>query len=111
MAAWLTRVLFVCSQNRLRSPTAEAVFASFPGITVASAGLDRQVEKPVTDDLIDWADVIFVMQKSHLEQMWGRFRGSLEGKKVICLDIPDNYEYMEPDLVELLQKKVTPHLG
>ena len=75
MAAWLTRVLFVCSQNRLRSPDrGSRCSRPYPGIKVASAGLDRQVEKPVTDDLIDWADVIFVMQKSHQEQMWGRFR-------------------------------------
>ena len=61
----MKRVLFICSQNRLRSPTAEQVFSSWPGLEVASAGLNTGAETPVSAELIDWADLVFVMEKSH----------------------------------------------
>jgi len=35
----MTNLLFLCSRNRLRSPTAEPVFADRPGVETASAGL------------------------------------------------------------------------
>ena len=57
-------VLFICSQNRLRSPTAEQVFASHPGIETSSAGLNHDAENPVTPELVEWADLIFVMEKA-----------------------------------------------
>lgn len=104
------RVLFVCSQNRLRSPTAEQVFASYPGVEVASAGTNRNADHPLTAELVDWADLIFVMQKAHQEKLWSRFRAHLDGKRVICLQIGDVYEFMDPDLVTLLQKVVPPYL-
>lgn len=61
----MKRVLFICSQNRLLSPTAEQIFPDYPGIQVASAGLDHGANNPVTPELLEWADQIFVMEKSH----------------------------------------------
>jgi len=61
-------VLFVCSRNRLRSPTAEQVFADWPGIETASAGVDHDADNPLTPELLQWADVIFVMERVHLTQ-------------------------------------------
>jgi len=63
------RILFICSANRLRSPTAEAVFSNWPGIEVASAGLDNRAEEPVGPDILDWADLIFVMEKTHRSRL------------------------------------------
>lgn len=108
--SWMKNVLFVCSQNRLRSPTAEQVFAGEPGIAVASAGLNRAAEQPVTAELVAWADLIFVMEKAHQRRLTARFRASLNGQRVICLDIPDEYAFMAPELVQLLEAKVRPHL-
>jgi predicted protein tyrosine phosphatase len=51
-------VLFVCSRNQLRSPTAENVFSAWPGIEVASAGLDPAADVPVTPELLQWAELI-----------------------------------------------------
>lgn len=106
----MTRVLFVCSQNRLRSPTAEQVFSAYPQLDVASAGTNRDAENPLTPDLIAWADIVFVMEKTHRNKIREKFRAQLRDARLICLDIPDDYDYMDPDLVALLRRKVTPYL-
>lgn len=102
----MKNVLFICSQNRLRSPTAELVFARWHGIETGSAGLNHDAENPVTPELLQWADLIFVMERQHREKLQKRFRKALNGQKIICLDIPDDYSYMAPELVALLQHKV-----
>jgi len=101
-------VLFICSQNRLRSPTAEQVFANRPGFEVASAGLNSDAAVPASPELIDWADIIFVMETAHRNKLSKRFRPHLKAKRMICLDIPDEFEYMDPGLVRLLETKVGP---
>jgi predicted protein tyrosine phosphatase len=106
--ALMKRVLFICSQNRLRSPTAERVFSDRPGFEVASAGLNSEVETPVSPELLEWADVIFVMERSHRNKLSKKFRAHLKTKRVICLDIPDEFEYMDPALIALLEAKVGP---
>jgi predicted protein tyrosine phosphatase len=103
-------ILFLCSQNRLRSPTAEQVFADWPGVETASAGVLADADVPVSPELLEWADVIFVMEQAHRTRLSNRYRQWLNGKRVICLDIPDDYDFMSPVLVELLTKKVAPHL-
>ncbi|MDJ0675949.1 MAG: low molecular weight protein tyrosine phosphatase family protein [Calothrix sp. MO_167.B42] len=107
----MKRLLFICSRNRLRSPTAEAVFQDYEGLEVDSAGLDTSAEVTLDSESIEWADIIFVMEKSHKKKLDNKFQPWLKGKRVICLDIKDEYEYMEPALVELLKKKVLPLLG
>jgi predicted protein tyrosine phosphatase len=109
-AGTLKKLLFLCSQNRLRSPTAEQVFADYPGIAVASAGLNHDAEHPLTAELVEWADIIFVMEVAHRTKLSARFRASLNGQRVICLDIPDEYAFMAPDLVGLLEARVRRHL-
>lgn len=106
----MKNVLFVCSQNRLRSPTAETVFASHPGIEVDSAGTNNDADNPLTPELVRWADLIFVMEKVHRTKLQKRFRADLKSARVICLDIPDNYDFMNETLVRLLKAKVTPLL-
>lgn len=103
-------VLFICSRNRLRSPTAEQVFAGWPGIETASAGTERDADNPVTPELLAWADIVFVMERRHRSKLSAKFRSHLDGKRVICLSIPDDYDYMDPELVRLLCTVVPPHL-
>ena len=105
----MRKILFVCSRNRLRSPTAEAVFAADPGIEVASAGLTRDAEERLTPALVAWADVIFVMEQAHLRKLRQQFRPHLDRQRVICLGIPDDYAY--PALVRRLEAVVPRHLG
>ena len=102
----MKNVLFICSQNRLRSPTAEQVFASHPAINVASAGTNNDAEIPLTPELVRWADIIFVMEKVHRNKLQKRFRSDLKDARLICLDIPDDYDFMEDGLVRLLKAKV-----
>ena len=103
-------LLFVCSQNRLRSPTAEQVFSQRPGIECASAGVHSSADVPLDAELIQWADIIFVMESVHKTKMSARFKKYLGGKRVVCLGIPDDYAFMEPALVALLERKVGPFL-
>lgn len=103
-------VLFICSQNRLRSPTAEQVFADRPSIETASAGLKPDADVPVSPELLQWADLIFVMERAHRSRLSSRFRPWLGGKRIVCLDIPDDYDFMQPTLVDLLERKVAPFL-
>jgi len=51
------------------------------------------------------ANIIFVMEKAHRNRLSSRFRSHLNGKRVICLDIPDDYDYMQPELIHLLEAK------
>lgn len=101
----MKRALFVCSQNRLRSPTAEQIFSSWPEVETDSAGLGGDATVPLSTEQIEWANIIFVMEKAHRNRLSARFRAHLNGKRVICLDIPDDYEYMQPELIKLLETK------
>jgi predicted protein tyrosine phosphatase len=99
-------LLFVCSQNRLRSPTAERVFSEYPGVKAISAGTNADAPTPVSGDLIAWADIVLVMEKSHRNKVAKKFRDQLKGKRLMVLDIPDEFEYMQPELVNLLKTRV-----
>lgn len=100
-------LLFVCSENRLRSPTGEAVFSEYDGIQAIGAGTNSDADTPVSGDLIEWADIIFVMEKSHRNKVSKKYRELLKDKRLICLNIPDNYNKMDPELVRILKTKVS----
>ncbi|OXJ16742.1 low molecular weight protein tyrosine phosphatase family protein [Burkholderia sp. HI2500] len=106
----MTRALFLCSRNRLRSPTAEAVFAAWPGVETDSAGLTPDADTRVSAEQLDWADVVFVMERAHKARLAAQFGAHLRDKKIVCLDIPDRYAYMQPELVTLLERKAGPLL-
>jgi predicted protein tyrosine phosphatase len=106
----MMRLLFVCSQNRLRSPTAEHLFAQRAGVECASAGLFDSADEPLSGELLEWADIVFVMERAHKTRMTARFRAHLKDKRVVCLGIPDKYKFMDPALVRLLEAKVGPYL-
>jgi len=104
----MKRVLFICSQNRLRSPTAEQVFSNREGFDVTSAGLNTDANTTVTPELLQWADIIFVMERAHRNKLSKKFKTHLKSQRIICLDIPDEFEFMDPGLVRLLEAKVGP---
>ena len=101
----MKRVLFVCSQNRLRSPTAEQVFSRWDGVETMSAGLNNDADEQLSAELVEWADIIFVMERQHRSKLLKRFKRHLRAR-LICLDIPDDYEFMDPQLVRLLEARV-----
>ena len=104
------KILFVCEANRLRSPTAEAVFRDYPGVEARSAGVGKEATVPVSAELLEWADVTFVMEKRHRNIIHSKFKGIYQRKRIICLYIPDEYEFMDPELIQILEQKVTPFL-
>lgn len=106
----MKNALFICSGNRLRSPTAEAVFAAWPDVETDSAGLDNGAIVRLSPEQIEWADIIFVMETSHRNKLGMQFRRHLKGKRVVVLGIPDDYDFMAPELVTLLNSKVGRYL-
>ena len=105
------KVLFVCSRNKVRSLTAERIYEGCPGYEVRSAGTQPEARIKVTEGLLGWADLVFMMEKSHLERVRRKYPEALVGKKVIVLHIPDEYDYMHPDLIDELKAKVSGYLG
>lgn len=103
----MKKLLFVCSENRLRSPTAEAVFSEYDGVEAIGAGTNSDADTPVSGDLIEWADVILVMEKTHRNKISKKYKPLLKNKRLIVLDIPDNYACMDPELIKLLKSKVS----
>ena len=106
----MKRILFICSRNRLRSPTAEQVFAAYPGIEASSAGLAPDAEEALTPEHLEDVDIVFVMEKVHRTKLNRQFKKHLGKAKIVCLDIPDDYEFMQSELIALLKTRVTPHL-
>lgn len=104
------KVLFVCDHNRLRSPTAAAIYGEDPRLEVRSAGIRAGAAVEVTRELLEWADLIFVMEKAQRNLIRERFEDVYQSRRIICLYIRDEYEYMDPELVRLLRDRVPPHL-
>ncbi|WP_333781556.1 phosphotyrosine protein phosphatase [Aurantiacibacter sp. MUD61] len=71
-----------------------------------SAGTNNDAENPLSDELVEWADYIFVMERAHRNKLQKKFRSGLGKTRVVCLDIPDDYEFMEESLVRLLRAKM-----
>jgi len=104
-------ILFICSKNQWRSPTAEQVWRRQAGLSVRSAGTSPNARHPVSEKDLAWADVVFAMEEKHKSRLLADYRDVLEGKAIHVLDIPDDYRYMDPELVEQLQTSVGEILG
>ena len=105
----IQKLLFICSQNKLRSLTAEKLFEGFPLYQVRSAGTQPGARIVVTEGHLGWADLIFCMEKSHLSLLQRKFPEALRDKRVICLHIPDEFEFMDPVLIDELRAKLAPY--
>ena len=104
-------ILFICSRNQWRSPTAERVFRNHPGVCVRSAGTSANARKHVSVEDVRWADLILVMEEKHKSRLVAQFTRLMAGKRIHVLDIADDYEYMDPRLVEELKAAAEPFLG
>lgn len=96
-------VLFICSRNKWRSKTAEDIFKSYDGFQVRSAGTSDSARIKVNEKLLTWADIVFVMEKRHKQILTQRFSSIIETKEVQILNIPDDYQYMDDELIERLK--------
>ena len=111
MSAIKQNVLFICSKNQWRSPTAEQVYRKHPMLAVRSAGTSPNARRRVSPDDIGWATIILVMEEKHKSRLKAEFSRLLEGRAIHVLDIPDDYKYMDPELVEQLEQCVPSILG
>ena len=100
------KMLFICTKNNLRSLTAEHVFKNHPDHVVRSAGTAADARRKVTKADLKWADRLYVMEKKHQEILLARYPTEMQDKDVICLDIPDEYAYMDEELVQMLRDAV-----
>jgi predicted protein tyrosine phosphatase len=107
----MKNVLFICSRNQWRSPTAETVWRKHPDISVRSAGTSPNARKTVGPADIRWADVIIVMEQKHKNRLVAEFTRLLDHKPIHVLDIPDEYKYMDPELVEILEEPLASLTG
>jgi len=104
------KLLFICSKNWLRSLTAEHMLQGTSGYAVKSAGTEPNARIRVNEGQIGWADLIFVMEKKHVRILEENFPDALNGKRIICLNIPDVYRYMEPALIDELKAALSEHI-
>ncbi len=104
-------ILFVCSRNQWRSPTGEQVWRRHPRVNARSAGTSTGARRVVSAADLAWADVVLVMEDKHKSRLLADYRALLLHKPLHVLDIPDDYQYMDPDLVELLGEPVADLLG
>jgi predicted protein tyrosine phosphatase len=104
------RVLFVCRLNRKRSATAERLFGKDPQLEVRSAGTSEDALVRVNQRMLDWAEVLFTMDGEQGQDLSRMFPGHPAIDRIICLDIADRYDFLDPELVSLLRERTAPHL-
>ena len=104
------KILFVCSRNKWRSATAEAIYKNSQVHTVKSAGTEPSATVKVSAKNILWADMIFVMEKKHKLRLTEKFPDETQQKRIVVLEIEDNYKYMDIELIEIIKTSVDPYL-
>jgi predicted protein tyrosine phosphatase len=104
------RVLFICRLNRHRSATAERIFCKRPDLEVRSAGTEEDAMVRVNGRMLEWAELIFTMDEKQRASLDRMFPSHPALDRLICLDIPDEFAFLDPALVKLLEEKVMAHL-
>lgn len=100
------RVLTVCSANMLRSPTIAHILSAEPfNFNTRSAGTEPYALIPVTEDLLLWADEIVCADTEHAMWIRNKMMEWTIDKPIINLEIPDNYEYRNPKLIDMIKER------
>lgn len=105
----MSNLLFICSKNQWRSPTAETLFKNHPKHSARSAGTSDKARIKVSQKLIDWADVVFVMERKHKDMLNQRF-SSIQHKRIVVVEIEDKYHVNDPELIEILTAALADYL-
>jgi len=103
-------ILFICSRNNWRSPTAEVIYKGMQDVVAKSAGTEATARIKLSAKLVLWADIIFAMEKEHKQRLVERFPLETIEKEIVVLDIPDEYQFMDPELVEEIKASVSPYI-
>ncbi|PWK26248.1 putative protein tyrosine phosphatase [Arcicella aurantiaca] len=102
----MQKLLFVCSQNKWRSLTAEKILENHEDFWVKSAGTENGARVKISAGLIGWADIIFVMEKKHRSRIQEKYKETVGGKPLYVLNIPDDYQFMDEELIEILLNRI-----
>jgi len=94
-------ILFVCGRNQWRSPTAERIYRDDPRIQVRSAGVSGKSRHQISDDDLSWAGLVVVMEQRYKSRILGTFRDYPNLPRIVSLDIPDEYQFMDAELVKI----------
>ena len=103
-------ILFVCGRNQWRSPTAEKIYRNDPRVKVRSAGVSAKSRRQISADDLSWASLVIVMERKHKSRIEHTFREHPDLPPIVSLDIPDDYFFMNEDLIELLREGTEFHL-
>ena len=103
------KLLFVCTENLQRSPTAEELFKNSEKYEAKSVGTSFSAIKRINESAVKWADKIFVMEKNHKDYIESNFQ-KLMKKEIIILNIPDVYYRNDPELIKILKEKLKEYL-
>lgn len=98
----MSNLLFICSRNQWRSPTAEKIFKQ-KGFSARSAGTSPNARNSISISDVKWADIILVMEKKHKNRLIAKFTRLVEHKPIHILDIPDDYKFMDIELISHLE--------
>jgi len=105
------RVLFVCTQNKVRSLTAEHLYRDRPDLDVKSCGTATFAKNRLSKELLKWAEVVFTFDDTQTEAITKNFPTEAQGRPVVCLGLPDIFTYKSDALVVKVIAKLDPHLG
>ena len=105
------KILFVCSMNQWRSPTGEKIYADRPRVHARSGGTNKNARRRVTGNDLTWADIVLVMEEKHKQRLVSEFPAEVRFKEMHVLDIPDNYKFMDPELISEIAAVVDPILA
>ena len=94
----------------MRSPTAERIFSKRQDLEVRSAGTAADARVRDNAPMLDWADVIFIMDDRQRRSLLRRFPDHAALERLVCLEIPDEFTFLQPELVSLLESRTSPHL-
>jgi predicted protein tyrosine phosphatase len=103
-------ILVVCGRNKKRSRTAEHIFKNDTRFSIRSAGLSPKSDRKISENDLNWADLVFVMETEQRAKIWGLYR-HMELPTIEVLNIPDDYEFMNEELVEMLSDRMNDTLN
>ena len=103
------KILFVCGKNKWRSPTAQNIYRNDPRIEVKSAGVSGKSPHPISNSDLLWADLVLIMESKYKSRILGLFR-DIRLPPIKSLDIPDEYEFMDEELIELIKSGAEHHI-
>lgn len=99
------KLLFVCSQNRWRSLTADIIFKKDNRFESRSAGTSRGAKHVISHKDIEWADKIICMEDRHKEIIKHIFKKD-KLPLIVVWDVENHLKYMDPELIEILKERV-----